>query len=152
MVVVTKAEDLVRPVPRESFLLSLKHPPQERGAWLIMCGGEGGIRTHERLEAPTRFPGAPVRPLQHLSSNLSTRDVGSYSPSLTEVTASNAYPGFIVLRRQMLYQNDLAITFVRLHGYYTIYILYHYYLLRIRALPTGCPPHPMLIAISGSFT
>ena len=30
--------------------------------------GEGGIRTLEAVLAPTRFPGVPVRPLQHLSA------------------------------------------------------------------------------------
>ena len=32
------------------------------------AGGEGGIRTRERLAAPTRFPVVPVRPLRHLSA------------------------------------------------------------------------------------
>ncbi len=41
--------------------------PGLRDGYVNTHGGEGGIRTHERLETPTRFPGAPVRPLQHLS-------------------------------------------------------------------------------------
>jgi hypothetical protein len=35
-------------------------------------GGEGGIRTHGRLR-DTRSPGAPDRPLQHLSMPLQRR-------------------------------------------------------------------------------
>lgn len=35
--------------------------------------GEGGIRTHGALLAPTRSPGAPIRPLSHLSSSRATK-------------------------------------------------------------------------------
>ncbi len=34
---------------------------------LLVIGGEGGIRTHGR-KPDTRFPGVPVKPLQHLSA------------------------------------------------------------------------------------
>ena len=38
--------------------------------------GEGGIRTHGTLLAPTRSPGAPNRPLSHLSKNFSSGQGG----------------------------------------------------------------------------
>ena len=40
-------------------------------------GGEGGIRTREKLLTSTRFPVAPVRPLRHLS-----KTVGQPGPGL----------------------------------------------------------------------
>ena len=49
--------------PRVYKGISLPGKMQEVGD-----GGEGGIRTREELEAPTRFPVAPVRPLRHLSA------------------------------------------------------------------------------------
>ncbi len=45
--------------------------------------GEGGIRTHGTLLAPTRSPGAPDRPLSHLSA-YSTWSMNSPSSSLRE--------------------------------------------------------------------
>jgi hypothetical protein len=42
--------------------------PPGRVRGFLVSGGEGGIRTRERLLTPTRFPGVPVRPLQHLSA------------------------------------------------------------------------------------
>lgn len=43
------------------------HQPVKVGAAPV--NGEGGIRTHGALLAPTRSPGAPIRPLSHLSSS-----------------------------------------------------------------------------------
>jgi hypothetical protein len=40
--------------------------PATRNATCL--SGEGGIRTHGTLLAPTRSPGAPIQPLSHLSS------------------------------------------------------------------------------------
>ena len=58
---------------------------------LSICGGEGGIRTHERRLSATRSPGALLSPLGHLSATASTlHEKAQLSPSAQRLVILNA--------------------------------------------------------------